>query len=215
MPLPVKLFLEVHQAISASDELEFVVPIKVDLLAEADRSFDKAAFAEMFKEDFGVECPKSVADLMALPDSVAMVWQGSGGAGEMRLLNPSVGFESHVDPSYQVKSMPEVSHMAVLDQVTDIAAPLFTLYDKVNVDTEGLWLFDGKNIGQIALTPMQYVEMAGLLGAFDSWQFLFSDLPITLDRKKAMLLSFTVLEDLMPDRDFSAAQNGLKKVRGS
>ncbi len=59
---------------------------------------------------------------------------------------------------------------------------------------------------------MEYIEALALGGGFDSWQFLFSDLTILTDRRKAMDASFAVIQELLPDRDYTIFTDAFAKL---
>lgn len=208
MSIPVDEFDKLHSALSNSPEVEVVRPLNIAMLRQASAEFDLAAYAQIFEEVHGTPCPKSLQNLLALPQSLSLVWRSAKGGGELGILEPSGGVEAKIDASYVAEGMAKLNRMSILDQITEIAGPLFILFDVTTVDEEGLFLFDGHNVAPIGLSPDEYLNMAALCGCFDSWQFIFSKLPVTLDRLDAMQRSFQFVKSVLPDRNYTAIESG-------
>lgn len=210
MALPVEMFKQTNAALEAARDIELVQRPDVALLDLAFQGFSKEAYGRLFQKRQKMPVPPAIADLLALPQSLECVWRGTAAAGEFRLLQPGSNAERRIDSSYAGMTDVPVTEMMILDQVTDIAGPHFVLYSFETVDSDGLYLFDGRKASKLSLSPNAYVEALALGGGFDSWQFLFSDLPITTDRKKAMLASFATIREILPDRDYGMFEEALE-----
>lgn len=210
MAIPIEMFKQTNVALEDADDIELVRRPDIALLDLAFKGFSKEAYEGLFQKRQKMPVPPAIAELLALPQSLECVWRGTAAAGEFRLLKPGSNAERRIDPSYAGMTEVPVTEMVILDQVTDIAGPHFVLYSFDTVESEGLYLFDGREAGRLTLSPNAYVDALALGGGFDSWQFLFSDLPITLDRKKAMLASFAAIQQILPDRDYSIFEEALE-----
>lgn len=160
--------------------------------------FDAAESADAFLDFHGRACPASLVELLALPDTVDLVWRSSDAAGEFHLTNPYGGASRHPDASYGMVAGHDIAAFSILDQVTDIAGPWFVLYDIMEVDEAGLLLFDGRSIAPLALTPSDYAELSLAAAGCDSWAFLFADFPLAQDRRKAIARSVAKVRELVP-----------------
>lgn len=210
MAIPLEMFKQTNAALEASGDIELVRRPDIVLLDLAFQGFSKEAYERLFQKRQKMPVPPAIADLLALPQSVECVWRGTAAAGEFQLLQPESNAERRIDPSYAGMTDVPVTEMIILDQVTDIAGPHFVLYSFDTVDSDGLYLFDGREASKLTLSPNAYVEALALGGGFDSWQFMFSDLPITPDRKKAMLASFAAIRQVLPDRDYGMFDEALE-----
>jgi hypothetical protein len=160
--------------------------------------FEATESAEAFLDLHGHACPATLIELLALPDTVDLVWRSSKAAGELHLVNPYGGATRHPDASYGTVAGYDISTLSILDQVTDIAGPWFVLYDISRAEETNLLLFDGQRIAPLALTPSDYADYCIAAAGFDSWAFLFTDLSIAQDRRDAIARGVAKVREIAP-----------------
>lgn len=210
MPISIKLFEELDAGLKAGVSLSQM--LNLEQFRQSLGDFDREESKYAFPDSFGYDCPQSLFELLALPTTLDLVWRKDNAAGEFHLVNPLIGVERHPDPSYPDIGGVSVPDLCILDQVTDIAGPWFVLFDPIKVESDGLFLFDGRELGSLTLSPEKYVELCGLGAGFDSWAFLFADLPIASDRRRAIQTSFEAVKQLFPDRNLEIFQTKISSL---
>jgi len=161
--------------------------------------------AEMFEGITGQPCPNLLRPFLCLPDLIDLAWRSNEATGEMRLAHPLIAWGSRLDPAYAptVLKASDVERFRILDRVTDIASTSFVLFDYQNADEQGLILFDTRDYAPLPLSGDEYLHLAAAAMGFDSWQYLFAELPITPDRRERIDRSLGEVRRLFPDRDLS------------
>lgn len=186
-------------------KVDFLQPLSPDdeLIEQALGADDRTLAKTVFQRTMGRPCPPLLEPLLAMPDETAVAWKTSEARGEFRLFGPGRALVTRIDPSYGTRDGQDLGALAVLDQITDTVGPHFILFDPDSLGTKGLMMFNGEEIGNLSISPEEYVELAGTGAGFDSWQFLFANLPITPDREDAMRASFSLVRAANPAVDMT------------
>jgi hypothetical protein len=171
----------------------------VDLCVEADAE-------QLFKDVTGASCPDLLKPFLCLSDTVDMAWRSNGTAGEMKLAQPIVAMGNSLPAAYAGSGFDaaQVARLRILDEVADVASTSFVLFDAEATDRQGLILFDTRAHATLPLSGEDYLRLSTTGFAFDSWQYLFSSLTITPDRRARIDCAMAEVRRLFPDRDLSA-----------
>jgi hypothetical protein len=202
----IRKLLDSCQAITSMPGVEVV---RAPDLAAGREAFDLciAADAEqLFKDVTGSPCPDLLKPFLCLSDTVDMAWRSNGAVGEMKLAHPIVAMGNSLPAAYARPGFDaaQVARLRILDEVADIASTSFVLFDAEATDRHGLILFDTRAQAPLPLSGEDYLRLSAAGFAFDSWQYLFSSLTITPDRRARIDRAMAEVRRLFPDRDLSA-----------
>lgn len=180
-------------------------------LRDLAETFDQSGIEQVFQGIVGQVDASLLYPFLGLADEMKLAWELDGSFGEFDIASPlNAWFADFPEPYRAILSdFAPLENIGYLDQTTDFVPTSFVIFDKTAIDERGLWLFDTRSAAPIELSGQEYLQLCNLGLGFDSWQFLFSSLPITPDRRQAIVKTLSALEREFPDRDFSVFKRRL------
>ena len=202
----IRNLIDACEAILGAPGVEIVVPPDIDVAREAIEGCITADMEQLFEDVTGSPCPALLRPFLCLSDRLDLAWRSNLTAGEMRLAQPLVAMERPLPSAYEGAGFDaaQVSRLRILDEVADVASTSFVLFDAEAADERGLILFDTRASAPLPLSGEQYLRLSAAGFAFDSWQYLFSSLTITPDRRQRIDRAMAEVRRLFPQRDLSA-----------